>query len=111
MYNLENLKELLDSGVITNEEYGNILKRISVANNTYDETWGDVLNGFYDWCINKYAKVTAKGYKTCLYKFVNWVTKENDNEKSFRHKFKIYSFMDVNNLFNDMQKMVLAINQ
>lgn len=104
MDNLDNLKRLLDSGVITNDEYNSILKRVNIANDKYEETWGDIVDDFYEWCTQHYALITAKGYKTCLYKFITWLTRENDNEKALQHKFETYSFMDANNLLNNMQE-------
>lgn len=104
MYNLEELNKLLESGVITKEEYKTISKRLSISNNTYEETWQDVLDEFYNWCSDKYTVVTAKGYKTCLYKLVLWVTKESDNSEALQHNFKLYSFTDVNGLLNNMKE-------
>lgn len=73
MDNLESLKELLVNGVITEDEYLGLAKRVEKKNGTYNYTWGDVLEGFYDWCCGQYSNTTAKGYKICLYKFILYV--------------------------------------
>lgn len=102
MDNLVSLKQLLKDGVITKDEYNVISKRFIKSNVDYEETWGDIINNFYDWCIGKYSITTAKGYKTCLYKFVLYMTKELDNATAMEHKFKPYTFKMVNGFLNKL---------
>lgn len=104
MNNLENLKGLLESGVITQNEYDVIKERFNVSQGDYEHTWQDILDNFYEWCIDKYSVSTAKGYKTCLYKFALYLTKESDNQAAFEHKFKPYTFRSVNSFINKMQE-------
>ena len=99
-----NLKELLDKNLITKEEYDVIVKRINEKSVDYENTWGEVINDFYEWCQDKYSIVTAKGYKTCLYKFVLYMTKKETNEKALNEKFKMYTFRNVNGFFNKMER-------
>lgn len=103
MNSLDKLKELLNSEIITKDEYDTIARRFHVSNIDYEETWGDVLNNFYEWCIGRYSVTTAKGYRICLYKFVLYLTKETDNKDALDHKFKTYTFRSVNSFINKMQ--------
>lgn len=103
MKDLSNLKELLESGVITNDEYATILKRLERHDGSYQEKWGDVIESFYEWCLGKYSITTAKGYKTCLYKFILYLTKTDSNTEAFECPFKTYSFVSVNNFLNKME--------
>lgn len=102
MDNLVSLKQLLKDGIITKDEYNVISKRFIKSNVDYEETWGDIINNFYDWCIGKYSITTAKGYKTCLYKFVLYMTKELNNATAMEHKFKPYTFKMVNGFLNKL---------
>lgn len=102
MDNLVSLKQLLKDGIIAKDEYNVISKRFIKSNVDYEETWGDIINNFYDWCIGKYSITTAKGYKTCLYKFVLYMTKELDNATAMEHKFKPYTFKMVNGFLNKL---------
>lgn len=104
MSDLDKLKELLNSGIITKDEYEAIEKRFNSYNSNYEETWNDILNGFYEWCNGKYSITTAKGYKICLYKFALYLTKEHDNQSALEQKFKPYTFRSVNGFINKMQE-------
>lgn len=103
MNDLSNLKALLESGIITNDEYETIIKRLEKHDKNYQETWGDIVENFYEWCLGNYSVTTAKGYKTCLYKFILYLTKEETNIEAFKHEFKTYSFVAVNNFLNKME--------
>ena len=103
MNSSNNLKELLEKNLITKEEYDIIIKRMEEQSVDYEKTWGEVINGFYDWCQDKYSLVTAKGYKTCLYKFVLYMTKKDTNEVALGETFKMYTFRSVNGFFNKME--------
>ena len=100
---INNLKELLNKNLITKEEYDIIVRRMEEKSTDYEKSWGEVINDFYDWCDGKYSVVTAKGYKTCLYKFALYMTKKDTNESALQDKFKLYTFRGVNGFFNKME--------
>lgn len=102
MDDLVSLNRLLSNGMITKDEYEMISKRFVETTSEYEKTWGNVLNDFYDWCIERYSMTTAKGYKTCLYKFVLYMTKEVDNTNALIQKFKPYTFRMVNGFINKL---------
>lgn len=104
MDNLENLRGLLENGIITKGEYELIKKRFNMSQNEYNHTWQDILDDFYEWCTGKYSISTAKGYKTCLYKFVVYVTKEDDNKSALACDFKPYTFRTVNSFVSKLQE-------
>lgn len=99
---VEDIEKLLENNLITKDEYSTLLKRISISNASYEFTWEDMLNDFYSWCSERYTVSTAKGYKTCLYKFMLYLTKEDTNEAAMSKKFEMYSFQKVNNFINKM---------
>lgn len=103
MDNLVNLKELLDNGIITKEEYEYLISRISKKDGSYEETWNDVLDEFYDWCIKDYSIITAKGYRICLYKFILYITKVDNNDEALKRKFETFNFRTVNNFLKSLQ--------
>ena len=102
MNNLGAIKQLLESGTITREEYCTIIKRLEKADSNYEKTWGELLEEFTNWCDERYSAVTSKGYKTCLYKFMLYVTKKDDNSSAFKEKFSTYNFQKVNKFINSM---------
>jgi site-specific recombinase XerD len=102
MNNLNRLNELLNDAIITREEYELFKKRLTESKSDYDKTWSDVLDGFYQWCLDKYSVTTAKGYKTCLYKFISYLTKSDKNDEWYDKKFELYSFIKVNNYINKL---------
>lgn len=100
--NLNKLNELLSDGIITKDEYDLISKRLAKSKSNYNKTWNDILDGFYQWCLSKYSITTAKGYKTCLYKFISYLTKSDRNDEWHDKKFELYSFIKVNNYINKL---------
>lgn len=103
MDNLGNLKQLLESGIITKDEYTTLINRTKKQDGDYDELWVDILNEFYEWCIKDYSIVTAKGYKTCLYKFVLYITKIDNNNDALNQKFETFTFRIANNFLKSLQ--------
>lgn len=93
---VDDLDNLYKNNIITKDEYDILIKRLKINNSDYEYTWSDILNGFYEWCSNKYTVSTSKGYKTCLYKFMLYMTKEDDNEMAMNKKFEPYTFQKVN---------------
>lgn len=102
MGNLESIRLLLENGVITKSEYEIFVKRLDEKKSDYEETWGEILDDFYDWCVKNYSLSTSKGYKTCLYKFILHLTKKDNNIDALNEKFELYSFTKVNNFINKM---------
>lgn len=92
---LENLKELLVQGFITQDEFDKISKRFNEPNSIEDCTWEDIVEGFYKWTSGKYTLTTRNGYKTCLLKFIKYYTKINNNSGALAEPFKMYGFKDV----------------
>ena len=103
MNNIDTLTELLDSGVITKEEYYVLIDRVTKANKEYNYTWKDTIEDFYDWCVDNYSLTTAKGYKTCLYKFIVYLTKEENNDKALESNFSTFNFRIVSNFIKKME--------
>lgn len=99
---IDEIKKLHENNLITDEEYEILVKRVDISTNSYEYSWGDILNDFYIWCSEKYTPSTAKGYKTCLYKFMLYLTKEETNKVAMTRKFETYSFQKVNSFINKM---------
>lgn len=104
MDNIDNLLKLLECGVITKEEYLVLLDRITKANGEYNYTWKDTIDEYYSWCIDNYSLTTAKGYKTCLYKFIMYLTKKDTNKQALNVKFSEFNFSVVNNFLRKMEE-------
>lgn len=102
MPNIESVNKLLESGVITKDEYDIIIGRLKQNRHETKLTWKEVINGFYEWALGNYSLITAKGYRTCLYKFMLHLTKKDNNKDAYKEVFETYSFTDVNNLINKM---------
>lgn len=98
----EDIEKLYSNNLITKEEYDVLVKRLYIKDSTYKCTWGDILEGFYLWCTDKYTISTAKGYKTCLYKFMLYITKSETNEEAMIKEFEPYTFQKVNTFINKM---------
>lgn len=108
MLQQEQLKSMLDSKIITKEEYDVILKRITPQKSISDYTWEDIIDGCYDWCQDKYTITTIKGYRICIMKFVMYITETDNYEEAFKKKFKVYTFQDVNKFIDWMNNERLS---
>lgn len=102
MPNIESVNKLLENGIITKDEYEVIIERLRQERHKTKFTWETMITGFYDWCMENYSLITAKGYKTCMYKFMLYLTKKDNNKDAFKEAFETYSFTDVNNFINKM---------
>lgn len=96
MVDIKNIDEMLKLNIITKDEYDTIISRLKQPKEVHDYTLGDIVDGYYDYCCSKYTVVTAKGYRTCIMKFVMHVTGSNDYGKALNAEFKPFTFRKVN---------------
>lgn len=87
---------MLDNNIITQDEYNVIYNRMKPIKSISDYLWSDIVDGYSDWCNDKYTIVTAKGYRTCIMKFISYITKVEDKKEALNVKFKPYTFQSVN---------------
>ena len=102
------IKELFESNIITKAEYEKLIKRLEKTNTGYVKAWGEILDDFYEWCTEKYSLVTAKGYKTCLYKFALYLTHKDSNVSAFAENFEPYSFRQANSFIKDLESKMFS---
>ena len=102
MIDIKNIKEMLDSKIITKEEYDVIISRLQPPKTIDNYTWSDVIDGYYDYCCQKYTIITAKGYRTCIMKFVMYYVGNNDYDYILRQKFNVFTFKKVNTFISWM---------
>lgn len=102
MIDIKNIKEMLDSKIITKEEYDVIVSRIQAPKTVDNYTWSDIVDGYYDYCCQKYTIITAKGYRTCIMKFVMYYLNNNDYDYILKQKFDVFTFQRVNTFISWM---------
>ena len=102
------IEKLFKSNIITKAEYEKLMKRLEITDTGYVKAWGEILDDFYGWCTQKYSLITAKGYKTCLYKFMLYLTGKDNNESAFTEQFAPYTFRQANSLIADMTKRMYS---
>lgn len=93
---LQELKSLLQQGVITTDEYEKIELRLRKPKEISEYTWKDVIDGYCQYCSDKYTQTTTKGYKTCIMKYVMYITQFDDYEESLKQPFKVFTFQNIN---------------
>lgn len=104
MDNIESLKQLLLDNVITKEEYDSLSRRVLEEGDNYRQNWKEMLDGFTAWGTSQYAKVTIKGYRTCLYKLMLYLTKASTNDEAFQMEFQMYTFRNVNSFLKKLEE-------
>ena len=108
MIKVKDIKKMLENNIITKDEYDTIISRLQPPKSVDNYTWGDVIDGYYDYCTKKYTITTAKGYKTCVMKFVMYCTGSFDYDAALREKFKVFTFQKVNAFVNWMAEKALT---
>lgn len=102
MKDINSIKMLLDNNIITKEEYDTILKRMQPPKEVHDYLWSDILDGYYNWCMDKYTETTAKGYKVCIFKFIRYITKVEETTDALAAKFKPFTYQSVSKFIDTM---------
>lgn len=93
---LQELKSLLQQGIITKDEYKMIENRLKEPKDVSEYTWDDIVNGYYNYCSDKYTQTTSKGYKTCIMKYAMYITKTDNYEESLEKPFHVFTFQNIN---------------
>lgn len=93
---LQELKILLQQGIITKDEYEKIELRLRKPRDITEYTWNDIIVGYYNYCNDKYTQTTSKGYKTCIMKYIMYITGLNDYEEALKQPFKVFTFQNIN---------------
>lgn len=96
MVDIKNIDEMLKLNIITKDEYDTIISRLKKPKDVYDYIWKDIIDGYYDYCCDKYTIVTAKGYRTCVMKFIMYLIGVNDYDNALNAEFKTFTFRKVN---------------
>ena len=92
----QKLESLLQDGIITKDEYTVFINRLEKPKDVKDYTWQDIVDGYYGYCNDKYTTTTAKGYRTCIMKYVMYATKETVYEEALSQPFHMFTFQGMN---------------
>lgn len=93
---------MLDSKIITKEEYNVIISRLQPAKTIENYTWFDIVDGYYNYCYDKYTSSTAKGYRTCVMKFIMYYIGNEEYNYVLKQKFNPFTFRTVNSFMSWM---------
>lgn len=105
----KHLKQMLEDKIITQKEYEVILKRMNHELEVNEGiTWGRMMDNFLEWCEERYTIVTAKGYKSCIHKFFNYLNDIHNNNGGLDGDFYTYNFQEVNGFLDDMASQGLT---
>lgn len=102
MVDIRNIKEMLENNIITKEEYDTIVSRLQPPKTVDNYLWSDIVEGYYNWCIDKYTETTSKGYKVCIMKFVRYITKIDDTDEAFSTKFQPFTYQVASQFIKSM---------